>query len=190
MSSGDSQNMSSGKIFQSRRTLQSSQALGTSHKYLKSSASLAGSRFNMSRSSSTSNSVSASTNRLSAPKSRESSLNKRRPSISMSSVHSDSPRGRGTRNSRRTLDGFHSIVEYQIKMQRAQKKRVNAILRKGKIFRTEEDIGFLANHFKEFKAFVNVSEFLMHQLCAIMIVTEYDSGTAGRYFLIFSIFSG
>jgi hypothetical protein len=150
--------MQSKRNFQSRRTLQSSQALATSHKYLRSSASIAGSR-NM---SSATNSTTASKNRLSIPKSRESSEEKRRPSISMSSMlSSDSPRGGGgSRNSRHNLS-LHSVINSQIIIQRAQKKRVNAILRKGKIFRTEEDIGFLANHFKDFKAFVNVSEFLV-----------------------------
>lgn len=70
-------------------------------------------------------------------------------------------------------------MEYQIRLVRAQKKQVNTILRKDTLFRNEEDTLFLATYLKGFKAFVNVPDLLMMQLCAIMTLSRYEVGQAG-----------
>jgi hypothetical protein len=88
------------------------------------------------------------------------------------------PRGAGLRSNRRVNESHSSVVENTIKLMRSKKKKVAAILRKGKIFRSGDDIEFLANHFKDFKAFLNVSDFLLRQLCvcfqSILTQGNYD----------------
>jgi CRP/FNR family cyclic AMP-dependent transcriptional regulator len=59
---------------------------------------------------------------------------------------------------------------------RNEKRQALIIMKMSKLFRSEEDITFLARYFKEYKAFSNVSASMMRSLCTIMTSVEYEAG--------------
>jgi hypothetical protein len=65
-----------------------------------------------------------------------------------------------------------------------EKRQSLLILKMSKLFRTEEDLAFLARYFKDYKAFQNVSPDMMHHLCAIMTSVEYEPYQTGLFVAI------
>jgi hypothetical protein len=98
---------------------------------------------------------------------------------SISTVAEKGPRGTLLKNVRLATESTGSIYDIHIAVQRMQKKRANAVLKKGTLFRTEDDCIFLASYLKEFKAFLNLADSLMLQLVKIMTVTEYQAQFSG-----------
>jgi hypothetical protein len=108
----------------------------------------------------------------------------RQPSAANSPMSSPSIHSRTStlrRNSRYSNVRLSSTSDHHSWEQKATKKRVDAILKLGKLFRTEEDCIFLLGYLKGFKAFLNVPDFLIKQLCAIITSSTYESGQASKF---------
>jgi hypothetical protein len=82
-------------------------------------------------------------------------------------------------SSRRGSAQRGELEAQKVERGRVERKIALSILNKLRIFRTETEISFLAQYFKDFKAFHNVSDFLMLQMCSVMTVQEYPSGCTG-----------
>jgi hypothetical protein len=98
--------------------------------------------------------------------------------MSMNSMASQGNLGQQTRLSRNNMPSTNSMADHRIRQERAQHQRIGATLRKGKIFRNEEDIAILGAHLKDFRAFFDMPQTLMDQLCRIMTMSQYEPGHA------------
>lgn len=62
---------------------------------------------------------------------------------------------------------------------RLNSRRAQSILKKSKLFRTDDDTEFLSRYLKPYKAFINVSDFMLAQLCSIMTLEHFEAGKNG-----------
>jgi hypothetical protein len=67
----------------------------------------------------------------------------------------------------------------KIELIKFEKRQALLIMKMSKLFRTPDDIIFLARYFKDLKAFAAVSELMMSHLCAIMTCVEYEADHTG-----------
>jgi hypothetical protein len=63
----------------------------------------------------------------------------------------------------------------QMAIDRYEKRQTLLILKMSKLFRTSDDLTFLARYFKDYKAFSTVSPSMMSHLCTIMTSVEYEA---------------
>ncbi|KAJ3213313.1 Cyclic nucleotide-binding domain-containing protein 2 [Clydaea vesicula] len=71
-----------------------------------------------------------------------------------------------------------SAENEEINLKKLEKLHVLQILKKACFSRTESELDKLGKYLKKFNAFQKISEFILQQLCSVMILNTFDAGRA------------